>query len=997
MQADPKLRMSENQLRALFEFANDALLFFDLEGRILEANRQACEGLGYRLETLQQMRVADIETPEQAARFAERIATLRSKGHHLYETVYRRRDATTLAVEISACLIDTEKKQLVFAICHDIRQRDRQQSELVEIGKLFSVFMEHLPAGAFIKDDAGRLLFANRYLKGLLGRTQVEGKTTGELLPEEFTARMTADDAAALAEGPVFVQERITDGHGEERSFDIYKFPIVTEAAARLLGGIALETTQRVKTERELADAKSLLQAAFRQTPVPMALVGAPDGIIKNVNQAGIEMLGPENAALVGRSLAEISPAWKEFDGEGNRIPLHELPLSQALRGIVTKDKEIIIQRKDGSRRYAIVNAAPICNSAGKIIAAFTAFPDITERKRVEQALEKRLVVLTRPLDDIETICFEDLFDLAEIQHFQDLFANVWGVAALITRPDGTPITRPSNFTYLCSEFIRKNEKGSRNCKLSDATLGRHNPAGPIIHQCLSAGLCAAGASITVGGRHIASWLIGQVRNEAQSEEKIMEYARAIGADEAAFREAYLNVPVMPQKTFDQIAHSLFALANQLSTTAYQNIQQARFIAERRQAEEALRASEEKFRGIYEASPIGIELFDRNGRLLDANRACCEIFGIPDMTTIEGFKLFEDPNVTAEVKNRLRRGEEVRYETPFDFAKVHALGLYETQKTGIIHLDLLITPLKDAGGTSVIGYLVHIRDITERKQAEAQRHRFEAQIREIQKLESLGILAGGIAHDFNNLLMAILGNADLALFSLSSASPVKHHIEEIVQSSHRAANLCRQMLAYSGKGHFVIRRHDISEIVREMGQMLDVSISKKATLRQVLAEDLPAVEADATQMRQVIMNLITNASEALGDSNGVITITTGVTQCDEQCLAESYLDDRLPAGDYVFLEVSDTGCGIDAATRSKLFDPFFTTKFIGRGLGLPAVLGIVRGHKGAIRVDSEVGRGTTFKIFLPAVAWKPEDMGSKAQASAPLQAGGTILLVDEDA
>jgi ligand-binding sensor protein len=231
---------------------------------------------------------------------------------------------------------------------------------------------------------------------------------------------------------------------------------------------------------------------------------------------------------------------------------------------------------------------------------------DVSQRKRAEEALEKRVLALTRPLDDVEGIAFEDLFSLPELQRLQDLFANVWGVAALITRPDGTPITQPSNFTYFCSEFIRKNEKGLRNCRISDATLGRHNPSGPIIHACLSAGLWGAGASITVGGRHIASWLIGQVRNEAQSEERIIEYARVIGADEAAFREAFARVPVMSRKTFEQVAHSLFALANQLSTTAYQNIQQARFIAERKRAEEALRESEEKFRGIYEACLSGL-------------------------------------------------------------------------------------------------------------------------------------------------------------------------------------------------------------------------------------------------------------------------------------------------------------------------------------------------------------------------------------------------------
>ena len=219
---------------------------------------------------------------------------------------------------------------------------------------------------------------------------------------------------------------------------------------------------------------------------------------------------------------------------------------------------------------------------------------DISDPRRTKEALEKRILALTQPLDTIENIAFEDLFKLSDLQRLQDLFAEVWGVAALITYPDGTPITRPSNFSCLCSEIIRRNPKGLRNCRLSDAMIGRHNPSGPTIQRCLSAGLSNAGASITVGGRHLANWLIGQVRNEAQSEEQMMAYAREIGADETAFRDAYRKLPTMPQEKFDQIAHALFALAKQLSTTAYQNILQARFIADCKQTEKVLQGERRK-------------------------------------------------------------------------------------------------------------------------------------------------------------------------------------------------------------------------------------------------------------------------------------------------------------------------------------------------------------------------------------------------------------------
>jgi CheY-like chemotaxis protein len=178
--------------------------------------------------------------------------------------------------------------------------------------------------------------------------------------------------------------------------------------------------------------------------------------------------------------------------------------------------------------------------------------------------------------------------------------------------------------------------------------------------------------------------------------------------------------------------------------------------------------------------------------------------------------------------------------------------------------------------------------------------------------------------------------------------------------------------------------------------MLDVSISKNAMTRYSLAEGLPAVESDATQIRQVVMNLITNASDALDDMRGIITVTTGVMECDEAYLSESYLDDRLPGGTYVTLEVSDTGCGMDSETIRRIFDPFFTTKFTGRGLGLAAVLGIVRGHKGAIKVYSEVGKGTTIKVLLPAVEWKPAERAKPVELCESLKSGGTILFIDDD-
>ncbi|MBC7369206.1 MAG: PAS domain S-box protein, partial [Undibacterium sp.] len=253
----------------------------------------------------------------------------------------------------------------------------------------------------------------------------------------------------------------------------------------------------------------------------------------------------------------------------------------------------------------------------------------------------------------------------------------------------------------------------------------------------------------------------------------------------------------------------------------------------------------------------------------------------------------------------------------------------------------------------------------ERHQTDEARLNLERKLLETQKLESLGVLAGGIAHDFNNLLTGILGNSSLASLELPEGSPIQDYLGQINQASLRAADLCKQMLAYSGRGRFVVQKLDINQLVEETTHLLQISISKQAVLRFNLGRGLPTIEADATQIRQVVMNLVINASEAIGEKSGVVSVSTGLTRIDHAYLGGTIAAPEIPEGEYVSLEISDNGTGMSAETQAKIFDPFFSTKFTGRGLGLAAVLGIMRGHKGALKVYSELGRGTTFKLLFP--------------------------------
>lgn len=386
---------------------------------------------------------------------------------------------------------------------------------------------------------------------------------------------------------------------------------------------------------------------------------------------------------------------------------------------------------------------------------------------------------------------------------------------------------------------------------------------------------------------------------------------------------------------------------------------------------------------LFNKAPIGIGVWDRELRYVRVNPAMAEMNGLA-MEAHKGKTLLELlPKVDPAVMNALQRV----LETGEPILDQEAAGETPASPGKLRHWRVNYFPIHQAGQVTGVGVVCN--EITE-KRLSAER------LRQTAKLESLGVLAGGIAHDFNNLLTGILGNASLLAADLPADSPAQEMIKGVSNAGERAADLTRQLLAYAGKGRFVVQPLDLTPMVKEITQLLDVSILGGINLNYDLRPDLPQVEADRGQMQQVIMNLVINAAEAVGEGQkGTVTVATGVCDLDGGSSVESGIGE-VPAGRYVLLEVSDTGCGMDEDTKARIFDPFFTTKFMGRGLGLSAVLGIVRGHKGVLRVTSSPGQGCTFQMLLPALAGAAEAR-EPVKEIPKLMAHGTVLVVDDEA
>ncbi len=579
---------------------------------------------------------------------------------------------------------------------------------------------------------------------------------------------------------------------------------------------------------------------------------------------------------------------------------------------------------------------------------------------------------VAKPLTDGDEYRFEDYFDVEAIQQIQDAFSEATNVSSVITDLDGRPITRPSRFCRLCNDVIRKTPMGLKNCMRSDASFGTKSPLEPIMRPCLSGGLWDGGTSFYVGDRHIANWIIGQVRCPPINDERIKKYAHEIGADENEFMEALKEVPVMSREQFLSVCNALCLIANQISILARKNFLQAQAIARRKIAEAALRESEERFRQLSQSTFEAI-FIHHEGEILTTNKAGQRMFGY-SQEEFAGLNIDDlaDPDYREEVREHTSKNRKSRFDANFRCRDGHML-ICEIQQRDIIFQG------------EKVGVCA-IRDITERVESERQAKEKEQQLIQADKMVSLGVLVSGMAHEINNPNSFMTLNLPLLEEIWRDISPVLegyYHengeflaggleyselrsfmpdlLSRMQEGASRISGIVNSLKDYSRlQPGELMWEVDLVDVINNSLRLLENMISQKTVKFEVnLSENLPVVRGNSQRLSQVLINLLVNSCEALTDRKQALY------------LSSEYIEEEKR----VEIVVRDEGVGIAEEHLKKIMDPFFTTKRNcgGTGLGLSVSSTIVQEHGGELIFSANPGGGTIARFSIPVTGSENDD------------------------
>lgn len=718
----------------------------------------------------------------------------------------------------------------------------------------------------------------------------------------------------------------------------------------------------RHKAEQRLRDSERRYRSLVDNS---QGLIWTHDmqGRLLSINPAAAQLLGHAPQELVGHDLREFMP--REHHAEFDQY-LMRMTEAESDDGHVQ-----FLSNGDGTRALQYRNVR--YDEVGKEPYVLAHAADITDRLRVEQVLRDQNAYLTA--------LHETTLGLMSRLDLEDLLEQIIARAAALV---GTE----HGYVFLLSP--QRNANGEQEM-IMRVGIGAYNGfKGTKANR----GVGLAGTVWQSGDPLVVDDYRNWSGRLALSSRDILRAVAGVPLKSGAQTVGVIGLAYLEEgRKFgkgEMLALTRFAELASISldnARLYEAVQTE--LRERRRAEEQVRSAESFLSTVVDNLPYMIFVKEAQDlRFVRLNKAGERLLGTTtgELLGKNDYDLFPtEESLFFEKKDRETLAGKNMVDIPEEPIQT---------PTGKRYLHTKKIPVLDGDGQPK--YLLGIsEDITERKLEEERQKAFERKLQETQKLESLGVLAGGIAHDFNNLLVSILGNVGLVLVDLEPDSPVREPVDQIKVAAQRAADLTRQMLAYSGKGRFVMQRINLNNVITEITQLLQVSISKNAGLRFNFTQNLPPIEGDVTQVRQVLMNLIVNASDAIGDKQGTISLTTGTVNADHEYLAGSFMAPELPEGQYAFVEVADDGVGMDRETQTRIFDPFFTTKFTGRGLGLAAVLGIVRGHGGAIKVYSEPGEGSVFRVLFP-IKDVPHEAEKQASDTLKSKGNGTVLVIDDE-
>lgn len=592
--AQTALRHDEERFRSLFDNSPLGYQSLDADGRMTEVNKAWLETLKYERSEVIGRWFGEFLTPEYVAPFKRQFEEFKKTGGiHSVEI-----DMTTKSGEIVQVAFDGQvgydsagEFRQTHCIMRNITELKRSAQATKDSEVLFQTIFEQAGVGvAQCCTKSGRFLRVNKIFCDLFNCSaeDLASKTLDKLFsPNELEISAKACEPYDFAAEGGFSKEvkRFTK-NGSTVWIHLTVSPLSTESGGSTgMIIIAQNVTYQKLAKEALRESEERYRRLVESSLIPVVVTTLDDSKILFVNKAAADYFGASIEELL---IGNTSGFWANLD-ERTRFA------SLIKKHGKVENFQAELKHHSGVSKWILLSAGKIHFDGQEAI--FGLLNDITDRVMWEEAIKRKVVALTQPLNDPESIRFSDLFDVDEIQNLQDIFAEAAGVSSLITYPDGTPITRPSNFCRLCKDIIRKTEVGLANCYLSDALLGKLNTTGPTIQPCLSGGIWDAGASITVGGKHIANWLVGQVRDADLDEEEMLEYADKIGVDRQVYREALAEVNIMSREQFDKVANAVFAFAKELSVKAYQNVQQARFLAERERNEEIL-IQTERFRAV---------------------------------------------------------------------------------------------------------------------------------------------------------------------------------------------------------------------------------------------------------------------------------------------------------------------------------------------------------------------------------------------------------------